>query len=93
LIQAVLSRPDRRVPLDALEGYRRIRTASPSPYLFYVDFGDYALVGASPESLVRLRSGTASIRPIAGTRRRGRNPDEDAAMEQDCSRIQGTAGI
>jgi anthranilate synthase component 1 len=84
LIQAVLSRrliAESR--LDALEGYRRIRTASPSPYLFYVDFGDYALVGASPESLVRLRSGTASIRPIAGTRRRGRNPDEDAAMEQE----------
>ena len=84
LIQAVLSR--RLVAeskLDALEGYRRIRSASPSPYLFYIDFGTYALVGASPESLVRLRAGVASIRPIAGTRRRGRTPDEDAALERE----------
>lgn len=84
LVQAVLSR--RLVAeseLDALEGYRRIRSASPSPYLFYVDFGSYALVGASPESLVRLRGGVASIRPIAGTIRRGATPDEDTFLEKE----------
>jgi len=84
IIQAVLSR--RLVAessLDALEGYRRIRSASPSPYLFYIDFGTYALVGASPESLVRLREGVAQIRPIAGTRRRGRSPEEDIELEKE----------
>jgi len=84
IVQAVLSR--RLVAeseLDALEGYRRIRSASPSPYLFYIDFGTYALVGASPESLGRLREGVASIRPIAGTRRRGANPEEDLELEKD----------
>lgn len=84
IVQAVLSR--RLVvesSLDALEGYRRIRSASPSPYLFYIDFGTYALVGASPESLVRLRNGVASIRPIAGTRRRGSTPDKDIELEKE----------
>ena len=84
LLQAVLSR--RLVAessLGALEGYRRLRSASPSPYLFLVDFGSYALLGASPESLVRLRDGQASIRPIAGTRRRGHNHDEDEALEKE----------
>jgi anthranilate synthase component 1 len=84
LLQAVLSR--RLVaesPLGALEGYRRLRSASPSPYLFYIDYGTYALVGASPECLVRLRDGKASIRPIAGTRRRGKSGEEDAALEKE----------
>ncbi len=84
LLQAVLSR--RLVAessLGALEGYRRLRSASPSPYLFLVDFGGYALLGASPESLVRLRDGQASIRPIAGTRRRGKTHVEDQALEKE----------
>lgn len=84
LIQAVLSR---RLVLESnlngLEGYRRLRSASPSPYLFYIDFGAYRLVGASPESLVRLRGGTATIRPIAGTRRRGADEAEDEALERE----------
>ncbi len=84
IVQAVLSR--RLVvesSLDAREGYRRIRSASPSPYLFSIDFGTYALVGASPENLVRLRNGVASIRPIAGTRRRGSTPSEDIELEKE----------
>ncbi len=84
LLQAVLSR--RLVAessLGALEGYRRLRSASPSPYLFYIDFGAHAIIGASPESLVRLRGNVASIRPIAGTRRRGKTADEDAALEKE----------
>ncbi|MFQ3547156.1 MAG: anthranilate synthase component I family protein [Termitinemataceae bacterium] len=84
LLQAVLSRRlSGRSSLSALEGYRRLRSTSPSPYLFYIDFGTYQLLGASPESLVRLRDGVASIRPIAGTRRRGKTPEEDRQLEQE----------
>jgi len=84
IIQAVLSRRlVCRSELNALEGYRRLRSTSPSPYMFYLNFGPYALVGASPESLVRLRDGVASIRPIAGTRRRGATPSEDAVLEAE----------
>lgn len=86
LLQAVLSRRlTAASSLDPLEGYRRLRSTSPSPYLFYIDFGSYVLLGASPESLVRLRDGRASIRPIAGTRRRGKTAEEDAALEKELS--------
>ncbi len=84
LLQAVMSR---RLVLEsaesALEVYRRLRSKSPSPYLFFLDFGGYQLIGASPESLVRVRDSVASIRPIAGTRRRGKNAEEDAALRQE----------
>jgi anthranilate synthase component 1 len=84
LLQAVMSR---RLVVEseetALEAYRRLRSKSPSPYLFYLDFGDYQLVGASPESLVRVRDSVASIRPIAGTRRRGKDSGEDAALQKE----------
>ena len=84
LLQAVMSR---RLVLEstenALEGYRRLRSKSPSPYLFYLDFGAYQIIGASPESLVRVRDSVASIRPIAGTRRRGQTPEEDAALKAE----------
>ncbi len=84
LLQAVLSRRlSARSTLEPLEGYRRLRSTSPSPYLFYIDFGSYSLLGASPESLVRLRDGTATIHPIAGTRRRGKTPTEDQALEKE----------
>jgi anthranilate synthase component I len=84
LLQAVVSR---RLVLEstepALEVYRRLRSKSPSPYLFYLDFGGYQLIGASPENIVRVRDSVASIRPIAGTRRRGQNPEEDASLRQE----------
>jgi anthranilate synthase component 1 len=84
LLQAVVSR---RLELEssesALEVYRRLRSKSPSPYLFYLDFGSYQLVGASPESLVRVRDSVASILPIAGTRRRGKNSEEDAKLRME----------
>lgn len=80
-MQAVLSR---RLELEsdesAFEVYRRLRSTSPSPYLFYLDFGAHQLVGASPESLVRVRDSVASIRPIAGTCRRGVNSEEDEIL-------------
>ena len=63
--------------------YRSLRHMNPSPFLFYLDFGSYALVGSSPEILVRLRDGTVTIRPIAGTRRRGKNAAEDAALASE----------
>lgn len=84
IIQAV---PSRRLQLesdiDSLEVYRRLRTVNPSPYLFYLDFGTHQLIGASPESIVRVRDGVASIRPIAGTRRRGKNEEEDLALKKE----------
>lgn len=82
IFQAV---PSRRLQLEcetgALEIYRRLRSVNPSPYLVYLDFGDRQLIGSSPESLVRVRQGTASIRPIAGTRRRGKNAAEDEELK------------
>ena len=60
--------------------YRSLRRLNPSPFLFFFDFGGYAVVGSSPEILVRLRDGVVTIRPLAGTRRRGANPDEDKAL-------------
>ncbi|MDH3239387.1 MAG: anthranilate synthase component I [Alphaproteobacteria bacterium] len=63
--------------------YRSLRRLNPSPFLFFLDFGDFAVVGSSPEILVRLRDGTVTIRPIAGTRPRGRDSAEDKALEED----------
>jgi anthranilate synthase component 1 len=60
--------------------YRAIRTLNPSPYLFYFNFDDFHVVGASPEILVKLQSGNITLRPIAGTRKRGATPDEDQAL-------------
>jgi anthranilate synthase component 1 len=84
LLQAVLSR---RLEIEssepALGVYRRLRSKNPSPYLFLIDFGTFQLVGASPESIVRVRDGVASIRPIAGTRRRGNDKDEDELLRKE----------
>lgn len=60
--------------------YRALRRTNPSPFLVFLDFGEFALVGSSPEILVRLRDGRMTIRPIAGTRRRGADPAEDRAL-------------
>lgn len=59
--------------------YRALRTLNPSPYLFYYDFGDFHIVGSSPEILVRRERDSVTVRPIAGTRLRGQTPAEDAA--------------
>ena len=63
--------------------YRALRRINPAPFLFFLDFGGFAVVGASPEVLVRLRDGVVTIRPLAGTRPRGATPEEDAALEAD----------
>lgn len=63
--------------------YRALRNMNPSPYLYFVDFGEVQIVGSSPEILVRLEKGEVTVRPIAGTRKRGRNAEEDAALAQE----------
>ncbi len=63
--------------------YRALRQLNPSPFLFYLHFGSYTLVGSSPEILVRLRDGEVTIRPIAGTRKRGRDRAEDELLAKD----------
>jgi anthranilate synthase component 1 len=63
--------------------YRALRMVNPSPYLFFLDFDEYALVGSSPEVLVRVQDNRAEVLPIAGTRPRGATPEEDLAYEKD----------
>jgi anthranilate synthase component 1 len=75
-----LSAPFQRDPFAL---YRSLRRMNPSPFLFYLNFGDFQLAGSSPEILVRLRDGKITIRPIAGTRPRGATPEQDAALEQE----------
>jgi anthranilate synthase component 1 len=74
-----------RVPfaLPAFAFYRALRRLNPSPFLFFLDFGGFSVVGSSPEILVRLRDQTVTIRPIAGTRKRGATPEEDEALAAD----------
>jgi anthranilate synthase component I len=63
--------------------YRALRNLNPSPYMYYLDLGDFHIVGSSPEILARLEHGEVTVRPIAGTRRRGHTPEEDLAMEAE----------
>jgi anthranilate synthase component 1 len=74
------SAPVTASPLDI---YRAVRNINPSPYLFLLELDGFALVGASPELHVRCEEGKVEIRPIAGTRRRGKNEEEDAALEKE----------
>ena len=83
IIQAVVSqRFERRVRARPLEIYRALRSLNPSPYMFFLRMGSMSLVGASPEMLVRCEDGNIETRPIAGTRRRGRNEAEDQRLIQ-----------
>lgn len=87
LIQAVLSqRIERRAAARPIDIYRALRQLNPSPYMYLLDFGDFQIVGASPELLVRVRGRKASIHPIAGTRPRGSSLDEDRFLAQELSR-------
>jgi len=70
-----------RLPPFAL--YRSLRRTNPSPFMFFLNFGGFQIIGASPEILVRLREGEVTVRPIAGTRPRGATPDEDRALEAE----------
>ena len=71
------------VTVDALDIYRALRTVNPSPYMFHVDLKDHQLVGASPELLVRVEDGEVQVRPIAGTRWRGKTEAEDRALAKE----------
>jgi anthranilate synthase component 1 len=82
--QIVLSqRFDAEVSVSPFALYRALRRVNPSPYLFYLQDGDRALVGSSPETLIKLEDGEVTLRPIAGTRRRGADAAQDAALEAE----------
>ena len=82
--QAVLSlRFSRSVQAEPLEIYRALRTTNPSPYMFLMQLGEEALVGSSPEMLVRCRGRALDYRPIAGTRKRGKSAEEDRALAHE----------
>jgi anthranilate synthase component 1 len=68
---------------DPFAFYRSLRRRNPSPYLFYLDFGDFQIAGSSPEILVRLKDGRVTIRPLAGTRPRGETAEADRALETE----------
>jgi anthranilate synthase component 1 len=84
VMQVVLSQrmsiPFSAAPLDL---YRALRCLNPSPYMFHLNLGAFHIVGSSPEILVRLEDDSVTVRPIAGTRRRGKTPEEDQALEKD----------
>ena len=84
IFQVVLSqRFEAPFKLSPFALYRALRRVNPAPFLYFLDFGGYAVAGSSPEILVRVRSSTVTIRPIAGTRPRGNTPHDDKAMEEE----------
>jgi len=84
VFQVVLSqRFEAPFPLPAFSFYRALRRVNPAPFLYFLDFGAFAVAGSSPEVLVRLRDGVVTVRPIAGTRPRGATPHEDKALETE----------
>jgi anthranilate synthase component 1 len=84
IFQVVLSqRFEAPFALEPFALYRALRRTNPSPYLYYLDYGDFALVGSSPEILVRLNHGEVTIRPIAGTRKRGETPRRDRELAEE----------
>ena len=80
VISQRMSIPYELPPLDL---YRALRCLNPSPYMYFLDMGDFQIAGSSPEILARVEEGIVTVRPIAGTRRRGKTHDEDLAMEQE----------
>src|SRR5512139_2760467 len=84
IMQVVLSqRMSQPFPASPLSLYRALRSINPSPYLFYYDMGDHHVVGSSPEILARLEGDTVTVRPIAGTRPRGKTPQKDAELAEE----------
>jgi anthranilate synthase component 1 len=84
IIQVVLSqRFEGRTSLDPIHLYRALRFVNPSPYLFFLRLGEDYLIGSSPEVMVRLEDGVAELRPIAGTRKRGRTEQEDRQLADE----------
>ncbi len=84
IFQVVLSqRFERKINKRPIEIYNHLRKSNPSPFMFYFNYEDFSILGSSPEILVRLRKGEVTIRPIAGTRPRGRTMSEDNKYEAD----------
>ena len=84
IFQVVLAhRMSADVSQPPFEGYRALRVTNPSPYMYFLRLGEFAIVGSSPEVLVRRTESAIEVRPIAGTRPRGRGPDEDRALEEE----------
>ncbi|HEY1689225.1 MAG TPA: chorismate-binding protein, partial [Solirubrobacteraceae bacterium] len=71
------------VPVEAFSIYRGLRAVNPSPYMYFLDFGDFEIAGASPEPLITVQGREVSTRPIAGTRPRGASPEEDRRMAEE----------
>jgi anthranilate synthase component I len=70
-------------PVEAFSIYRGLRAVNPSPYMYFLDFGDFEIAGASPEPLITVKGDQLTTRPIAGTRPRGATPEEDRRMAQE----------
>lgn len=84
IFQVVISqRFEKNLNKDPLDVYKTIRKINPSPFLYFFNFDDFQIIGSSPEILVRVRDNTLTIRPIAGTRKRGKNFKEDKFLEKD----------
>ena len=83
ICQVVLSqRFEAKLTKNPIEIYKKLRVTNPSPFMYFFNFEDFQIIGASPEILVRLRNGQVTIRPIAGTRPRGKNKKEDISLEK-----------
>ncbi|SHE41656.1 anthranilate synthase component 1 [Caldanaerobius fijiensis DSM 17918] len=84
IFQVVLSqRITAETDIDPFDAYRKLRSLNPSPYLFYMDFGDFQIVGSSPESLVSVKDRIVMTNPIAGTRPRGASEEEDQRLKEE----------
>ena len=84
IFQVVLSqRFEAKLIKKPIEIYKKLRVTNPSPFMFFFNFSDFQIIGASPEILVRLRDNKITVRPIAGTRPRGKNSKEDRSYEKD----------
>ncbi|GAB6044705.1 anthranilate synthase component I [Caminibacter profundus] len=84
IFQIVLSnRLKLKAQIDRLSFYRKLRSKNPSPYLYYLDIDDFAIIGSSPEVMVRLTDDVILLRPIAGTRKRGETLKKDIALEEE----------
>ncbi|MCX7917657.1 MAG: anthranilate synthase component I [bacterium] len=84
IIQAVISqRWEKKVDVEPFKIYRALRSLNPSPYMFYLELGEIKLIGSSPEILVKLENGIATVRPIAGTRKRVKDEEKEKKIEEE----------
>ena len=88
IFQVVLSRTFKKINSRPITIYRSLRHLNPSPYLFYMNFKKFFIVGSSPEILVKREDEKITMRPIAGTRKRGENKIEDKKLEKELLRSQ-----